>query len=143
MAVASMMFETNTHRTGAGDERLGRSVMVVDDEPDFCTVVGELLSACNYFVYKAYSAMEAFQLLDQVRPDLILADVMMPEVDGLALLRRLRQDPNWTGIPTIVVSARVRHEDRMAAMLAGADAFIAKPFTAKQLTAAIESFLPA
>jgi CheY-like chemotaxis protein len=143
MAVASMMFETNTHRIGVGDERMGRSVMVVDDEPDFCTVVGELLSACNYFVYKAYSAMEALQLLDRVTPDLILADVMMPEVDGLALLRRLRQEPNWNGIPTIVVSARVRHEDRMAAMLAGADAFIAKPFTAKQLTSAIESFLHA
>jgi CheY-like chemotaxis protein len=141
MAVASMMFENSTGVAGKGDEHLSRSVMVVDDEPDFCTVVGELLSACNYFVYKAYSAMEAFQLLDRVKPDLILADVMMPEVDGLAMLRRLRQEPNWNGIPTIVVSARVRHEDRMAAMLAGADAFIAKPFTAKQLTSTIESFL--
>lgn len=141
MALASAIFENQADLTGTREDHQGWSVMVVDDEPDFCTVVGELLSAYNYLVYKAYSAIEALQLLDRVKPDLILADVMMPEVDGLVLLRRLRQEPSWNGIPTIVVSARVRHEDRMAAMLAGADAFIAKPFTAKQLTAAIASFL--
>ncbi len=121
--------------------RARRQIMVVDDEPDFCAVVGELLRRANMEVHKAYSVEEALALLKEITPDLILADVMMPETDGLVLIRRLRSHPQWKRIPTIVVSARVRYSDRSAALRAGADAFLPKPFSIRELRAAIDTYL--
>ena len=116
-------------------------VVVVDDEPDFCTVVGELLQSQNLVVHAANSALEGLSLIELVRPDLVLTDVMMPQVDGLELIRRLRADPVLGCVPTIVVSALVKHEEKEAALRAGADAFIPKPFSVQQLRAAIAQYL--
>jgi CheY-like chemotaxis protein len=116
-------------------------IVVVDDEPDFCTVVGELLKSQNLVVHAAYDALEGLSLIENVHPDLVLADVMMPRVNGLELIRRLRADPALRRVPTIVVSALVRCEEREAALRAGADAFIPKPFSIQQLRAAIAQYL--
>jgi len=116
-------------------------VVVVDDEPDFCTVIRELLKSQNLVVHAAYDALEGLSLIENVHPDLVLADVMMPQVNGLELIRRLRADPVLRYVPTIVVSALVRHEEREAALRAGADAFIPKPFSIQQLRAAIAQYL--
>jgi CheY-like chemotaxis protein len=116
-------------------------IVVVDDEPDFCTVVGELLKSQNLVVHAAYDALEGMSLIENVHPDLVLADVMMPRVNGLELIRRLRADPVLRRVPTIVVSALVRYEEREAALRAGADAFIPKPFSIQQLRAAIAQYL--
>ena len=116
-------------------------IVVVDDEPDFCTVVGELLKSQNLVVHAANSALEGLSLIELVRPDLVLTDVMMPQVDGLELIRRLRADPVLGCVPTIVVSALVKQEEKEAALRAGADAFIPKPFSVQQLRAAIAQYL--
>lgn len=116
-------------------------VVVVDDEPDFCQVVGELLRRQNLVVHAAYSALEGLSLIQDVRPDLVLADVMMPEVSGLELIRRLRADPVLGRVPTIVVSALVKQEERAAALEAGADAFIPKPFSVRDLRETIARYL--
>ncbi len=116
-------------------------IVVVDDEPDFCTVVGELLKSKNLVVHAAYGALEGLSLIESVRPDLVLTDVMMPEVNGLELIRRLRADPVLGGVPTIVVSALVKREEQEAALNAGADAFIPKPCSVQQLRAAIAQYL--
>jgi CheY-like chemotaxis protein len=116
-------------------------VVVVDDEPDFCTVVGELLKSQNLVVHMAYGALEGLSLIEGVRPDLVLTDVMMPQINGLELIRRLRADPVLARVPTIVVSALVKSEDREAALRAGADAFIPKPFSARQLRETIAQYL--
>lgn len=116
-------------------------VMVIDDEPDFCSVVSELLGIADVQVHQAHNAGEAITLLEQAIPDLILTDVMMPGMDGLDFVRHVRSDPGLRAIPTIVVSARVHPEDREAARLAGADGFLAKPFTWRQLMHTIDPFL--
>jgi len=116
-------------------------ILVVDDDADFCTVVGELLRLYAMEVHKAYSVDEALDVLDRMTPDLILTDVMMPGTDGLGLVRRVREEPSWRSIPTLVVSARVQQDERAAAMLAGADAFIPKPFSLRELRAAIATYL--
>jgi CheY-like chemotaxis protein len=116
-------------------------VMVIDDEPDFCTVISELLGIADVRVSQAHNAGEAISLLEQATPDLILTDVMMPGMDGLDFVRHVRADPDLQAIPTIVVSARVRPEDREAALLAGADGFLAKPFTWRQLMHTIDPYL--
>jgi len=115
--------------------------MVIDDEPDFCSVVTELLGIADVRVHQARDAGEAIDLLEQATPDLILTDVMMPGMDGLDFVRHVRSDPGLRAIPTIVVSARVRPEDREAALMAGADGFLAKPFTWRQLMHTIDQYL--
>lgn len=117
------------------------TVLVVDDDSSYCTIIRELLVRNGYQVRLAYGAEQAFDLLQRERPDLILADLMMPEVDGLAFIKRLRSSPAQAGIPTIVVSALVLARERAAAALAGADAFVAKPFSIDQLRAAIDTVM--
>ena len=113
-------------------------VLVVDDDHSYCTIIRELLVRNGYEVRLAYSVEEALTLLQDERPDLILTDLMMPEVDGITFIRQLRATPPHSGIPTIVVSALVLARERAAAAQAGADAFVAKPFSINQLQAAIQ-----
>ena len=141
LACAAAGVAKSTHaRVG---QRLARPyiIVVVDDEPDFCAVVSELLRSQNMVVHKAFSAREALSLMSEVQPDLVLTDVMMPEINGLELIRRLRADPVLGQVPTVVVSALVKREEREAAMDAGADAFIPKPFSVRELRETIATYL--
>ena len=106
---------------------------VVDDEPSFCTVVCEILRLYGFDARLATNAIDALSSLDDEIPDLILTDVMMPGIDGLTLVRRLRANPQWEQIPTVVVSAMTSVEDQRAALDAGANGFLAKPFSAEEL----------
>jgi CheY-like chemotaxis protein len=117
-------------------------ILVVDDDPSFCMIMREILRADGYDVRLAYDARQALSMLQEIKPDLILSDVMMPEIDGLTLIRNLRTDPSLSGIPTIVVSAKAMPEERMAARDAGANAFILKPFQIQDLREVISAFLP-
>jgi CheY-like chemotaxis protein len=118
-------------------------VLVVDDDPTFCTVMREALSRQGFTVYIASRALEALALLERTRPDIILTDIMMPDVDGIALIREIRSRANGSRIPTLVVSARGKHEVGEKARHAGANGFLAKPFSLKQLREAMEPYLPA
>lgn len=118
-------------------------ILVVDDDPIFCEIMQELLSRQGYKICLAYCVEEAMERLRRQLPDLILTDVMMPEIDGLSLLRALRSHPEWSRIPTVVVSARVMEHDRRAAAEAGADDFIGKPFSFQHLRQTIHNYLPA
>ncbi len=71
----------------------------------------------------------------------MLLDIMMPEIDGLTVIRRIRSRPDWIDIPVIVVSAKVLSEDRSAALNAGANAFLPKPFSAHDLRVALRPFV--
>jgi len=117
-------------------------ILVVDDDVSFCSIMEELLRADGFDVYLAYDVPHALSLLEQLKPDLILADIMMPDIDGLWLIRNLRSKPAWRNIPTIVVSARTMPDERAAAEDAGADAFVPKPFSFVDLRSAIGTFLP-
>jgi two-component system response regulator VicR len=117
-------------------------ILVVDDDTSFCAIMKEFLKGDGYEVHLAYDVSHALSLLEHLTPDLILADIMMPEVDGLWLIRNLRSKPIWANIPTIVVSARTLPEERSAAKEAGADAFVSKPFSFGDLRTMIHAFLP-
>lgn len=119
-----------------------RSILIVDDDPVFCSIVRELLKRSGFQVLVAHSVREALGQLEVRLPDMILTDVMMPEVDGLQLVRRLRARAEWARIPTVVVSARVMEEEQAAAREAGADAFLAKPFSIGRLRSTIEDYMP-
>jgi len=116
-------------------------VLVVDDDTAFCEIMREILQGHGYEVRIAYDVKEAMQIMDMICIDLVLTDVMMPEIDGLTLIRSIRSHW-WTEmIPTIVVSARVMPEEVEAARCAGADAFVPKPFSIRQLLGTIDSTL--
>jgi CheY-like chemotaxis protein len=118
------------------------AILVVDDDPTFCAIMAEILRMYRARVYTAFSAEEAMAVLEQVTPDLILTDVMMPEVDGLTFVRRIRSGAVQARIPIIIVSAGVTHREQAAAMQAGADQFLPKPFSIVDLRAAVGSLLP-
>jgi DNA-binding response OmpR family regulator len=116
-------------------------VLVVDDEKPFCAVVCDILDTIGYASCAAYSAAEALAFIEKNEPILVLTDIMMPDVDGLALIQKLRSLEYTASIPIIVVSARATAEDRAAAMLSGADDFLVKPFSSRVLIDALRPYL--
>jgi DNA-binding response OmpR family regulator len=117
-------------------------ILLVDDERAYANVIKEALNSEGIEVIIAGNAMEAMYLLQQFSPDLILLDVMMPDVDGLTLLSWMRENGGERHVPVCVVSAKTMPEDRQAASRAGADGFLAKPFTMADLKATLAEFLP-
>jgi two-component system response regulator TrcR len=115
---------------------------VVDDEVAFGNVMREVLDLFGMDVRLAFGAAQALAEMRREAPDLLMVDVMMPEIDGLSLIRLVQKEPAWLGIPTIVVSARTGQADQHEALFAGADAFLAKPFTADELRKTLRPFLP-
>lgn len=118
-----------------------RKILIVDDEKQYCHIVGDLLARYGYEVSMAYDAGDALFRLKASRPDLILMDIMMPDIDGLSLIGRLRLTAEWAEIPILVISAKSLPCDRAAAIGAGANRFLPKPFTAAMLKDAIEETL--
>jgi two-component system phosphate regulon response regulator PhoB len=117
------------------------SILVVDDEPAICVVMGIILKLHGYAVYRAHNVSQAYDFLEETRPDLIVADIMMPGIDGLTMIRQIKSKPELADIPTVVLSALAAEQDRVDAINAGANAFLAKPFTASELKDVVEPLL--
>ena len=81
------------------------SILVVDDEPAICVVMGIILKLHGYAVYRAHNVSQAYEYLQESKPDLIVADIMMPGTDGLTMIRQLKAKPELADIPTVVLSA--------------------------------------
>lgn len=118
------------------------SVLVVDDEETVCNVISEILETIGFESHRAYSAAEALSFLDENSPDLILTDVMMPDIDGLTLIYKIRCATESANVPIVVISAIATTSDREAALSAGASAFLAKPFSSQELKEIIRPLLP-
>jgi CheY-like chemotaxis protein len=110
-----------------------KSILIVDDERGFCDVVAVILEGQGYQVQQANHANQALGLMDETRPDLILTDLMMPEIDGIKFIRKVRERASWAEIPVVMVSAHGEPEVQETAREAGAVGFMAKPFTAREL----------
>jgi len=118
-----------------------RTIMVVDDDPDIVTIVKTILEVKGYVVQSASSGQEVLSLLKELKPDLIILDVMMPQMDGLEVLTRLKGNPATSSIPVILLTAKVQYEDVLGGYKLGADYYITKPFTSTQLMTGINLFL--
>ncbi len=115
--------------------------MVVDDCPDLVTIVRLLLEDAGYNVMCAYSGPQLFAGLEKLKPDLIILDIMMPEMDGLKVLTRLRENSDTASIPVILLTAKVWQEDIFEGYKTGADYYITKPFTSTEVLEAINLVL--
>ena len=118
-----------------------RTIMVVDDNPDIITIVKTILEGKGYNVLSASSGKELLSLLNNQKPDLIILDIMMPEMDGLEVLGRLKGVTETASIPVILLTAKVQYEDVLGGYKLGADYYITKPFTSTQLVNGINLLL--
>ena len=116
----------------------GASVLVVDDDSDVRTLVCELLARAGYSVSEAPNGREALRLLYDERPDLIVLDVSMPELDGWGALERIRE---VSDVPVVMLSALGGELEKVRALRSGADDYVTKPFGRQELLARVESVL--
>jgi PAS domain S-box-containing protein len=117
----------------------GHHILIADDNADMREYVQKLL--VGYDVKAVADGQSALRAVRDRIPDLVLTDVMMPGLDGFGLLRELRADPRTQNIPVILLSARAGEESRIEGLQAGADDYLAKPFSAKDLLARIQAHL--
>jgi DNA-binding response OmpR family regulator len=113
-------------------------ILVVDDEPDVRDLVRELLERAGHAVRTAANGREALRLLYDVRPQLIVLDVSMPELDGWATLQRVR---DITDVPVLMLTARDGELEKVRGLQSGADDYVTKPFGRQELLARVEALL--
>ena len=116
-------------------------ILVVDDEPDAVDLIDFNLKAAGYDVVTAADGAEALKKAKSVLPALILLDIMLPEVDGLEVCKILRRDPATAGIPIIMLTAKAAEIDRILGLELGADDYITKPFSPRELILRVKKML--
>jgi DNA-binding response OmpR family regulator len=114
------------------------SVLVVDDDPDVRALVSTLLGRAGYLITEAPDGRAALKALYDQRPDLVVLDVNMPDLDGWATLERIR---DLSDVPVVMLSARGEELEKVRALRAGADDYVTKPFGRQELLARVESVL--
>jgi DNA-binding response OmpR family regulator len=118
-----------------------RTVMVIEDEPDAAEMFAEMMRVSGFRVLKMFSSTPAIPIIAQEKPDLIILDVMMPDVSGLEVLRYMRREPELAKIPVIVVSAKSMPSDIKTGLDAGASMYLTKPVGFLDLKQAVETVL--
>ncbi len=120
-----------------------KTVMIIEDEPDAAEMFAEMMRVNGFRVIKLFSSAPAISLLSQEKPDLVILDVMMPDVSGLEVLRHIRSEPKLAAIPVIIVSAKSMPGDIKVGLEAGASIYLTKPVGFLDLKQAVEKVLSA
>ena len=115
------------------------NILVVDDEKEIADLLEIYLISDGFQVLKAYSAKEGLRILEEKKIDLVLLDVMMPDMDGIAMCRRIRE--TGSAVPILMLTARSDIEDRIQGLNAGADYYLTKPFDSRELLACVNALL--
>jgi phosphate regulon transcriptional regulator PhoB len=123
-----------------GRPRLGR-VLLVEDEQDVAELIRYNLTKEGYDVVLCGNGNEALRLARENRPDVILLDIMVPQLNGWEVCRRIKKDPELAAIPVIMVSGRVEEGDKVLGFEVGADDYVTKPFSPRELIARVRAVL--
>lgn len=118
------------------------TILYVEDNPDNRTLVRRILLSEDYAMLEAVNAFDALNILKDNRPDLILMDINMPDMDGYTLTAKIRALPSFERIPILAVTANVMRGDKEKTLEAGCDGYIQKPLDIDQLIREVERFLP-
>ncbi len=116
-------------------------LLLIDDDPNLILLVKDYLEFNDYEVLTATQGREALTILEQQIPDLIICDIMMPEMDGYTFVQEIRQNPQWDQIPVIFLSAKGQSKDKIKGLTQGADVYMVKPFEPEELVAQVQSTL--
>ena len=119
----------------------GPSILVAEDNDDVAMLVCNMLRDKGYEVCRAVDGQEALEMLREELPDMLITDIAMPRMDGLELMRNVRDDETMCCLPIIVVSARVEDHERLEGISAGAEVYLAKPFINEELLLVVEKLL--
>jgi DNA-binding NarL/FixJ family response regulator len=122
----------------AGDQK---QLLLIDDDPNLILLVKDYLEFRGYAVNTAGNGREALDMLDSASPDMIICDVMMPEMDGYTFVKQVRENPDTEWIPILFLSAKGQSQDRVKGLNTGADVYMVKPFEPEELVAQVESSL--
>ena len=125
---------------GMSDQGGHRTVLVVDDEPTISEVVSRYLERAGYTARTAADGLEAIRLVEESSPDLVVLDVMLPQVDGIRVLRHLRE-AEGRDVPVILLTAKGEQDDKLTGLRAGADDYVVKPFSPRELVARVDAVL--
>lgn len=120
---------------------MSKRVLVVDDEPNIVMSLEFLMRRAGFEVQVARNGKEALAALDGPPPDLLLLDVMMPEFDGYEVCERVRGRPEWNRTKIIMLTARGRDVERERGLALGADAYVTKPFSTRDLVEQVKRML--
>lgn len=116
-------------------------LLLIDDDPNLILLVKDYLELRGYEVTTAKNGREALRVLEKSIPNLIICDVMMPEMDGYAFVKRVRDNPQTSYLPVLFLSAKGQIQDRVTGLNTGADVYMIKPFEPDELVAQIEASL--
>jgi len=118
-----------------------QKILIVEDERDIADLVGFNLERAGYEVLKAHDGITGADMAIQQRPDLVILDLMLPGKDGYGVFKELRRDSRSRDIPVIMLTARAQTEDRIQGLEAGADDYLTKPFSPKELMLRVQAVL--
>jgi DNA-binding response OmpR family regulator len=118
-------------------------VLIAEDEPNIVTSIEFLMRACDYEVRVAHDGEEALRVAADFRPDVLLLDVAMPLCDGFEVCRRLRASPDTARVRIVMLTAHGRPAEIERGLALGADAYITKPFSNRELVAKVRGLMPA
>lgn len=116
-------------------------VLVIDDEPDLLELIEVNLKGAGYDVLVAANGRDGLELARQAVPELIVLDVMLPELNGLEVCKSLRRDPATSAIPILMLTARATEIDRVLGLELGADDYVTKPFSTRELVLRVKNLL--
>lgn len=118
-----------------------QTVLVIEDEVDIADLVVMNLERAGYRVLKSHDGREGLQMALTEKPDIIVLDLMLPSLNGLGVLKGLRKNPSTNQTPVVMLTARAQTEDRIAGLAAGADDYVTKPFSPKELVLRVQAVL--
>ena len=110
-----------------------KTILIADDEPYLIRSLSYVLQREGYHVESAVDGQEAMSKIETLRPDLVFLDLMLPRLDGFQICRRIKERPDLRSIYVIILTAKGQQEDRRKGLQAGADAFMTKPFSPKEI----------
>src|SRR5437870_2377937 len=116
-------------------------ILVVEDDPDIADLIAHYLQQAGHTVDRLNAGGEAIRRVRSTTPDLIILDIMLPGIDGLRICQGLRSDADTARTPIIMVTARAEESDRVGGLELGADDYVTKPFSPKELTARVSALL--
>ncbi|HEX2527118.1 MAG TPA: response regulator [Geminicoccus sp.] len=118
-----------------------KRILIVDDEPNILRSLDFLMTRAGFSVELAHNGREALVALEHEPPDLLLLDVMMPELDGYVVCEQIRKDPRWDATKIVMLTARGREAERARGLALGADDYVTKPFSTRILVEHVKSLL--